>query len=49
MVISEIEPIARKKNVNNIKYEAVGHSNVIVRSQNGMGELLRHNNEKSKK
>lgn len=40
MVISEVESGVKRKADRNVKYEAIGHSQVIVKSQNGMGELL---------
>jgi hypothetical protein len=37
MEISEIEPIAKKKSDKPMRYEEVARSNIIVKSQNGMG------------
>lgn len=41
MEISENEPMSKKKIDKSIKYEEIGHSHIIVKSQNGMGSFLK--------
>ncbi len=41
MEISEKEQMSKKKVDKNIKYEEIGHSHIIVKSQNGMGSFLK--------
>ena len=43
MKISEAEPVAKRKYEKSKTYEEIGHSKVIVKSQNGMGDLLKYN------
>jgi hypothetical protein len=37
MVISEVDSVVKRKTEKPIKYEAINYSQVIVKSQNGMG------------